>query len=188
MIVLGPRNRVGPQGDPGKPGKQGKIGPAPEHEWQGTKLRFQNSDGSWGDFVDLKGPKGKEGKQGDPGKRGGSGSIFGSNTNESTIDFLTKKTDIVPANSSKVIDTIPLSSFRLIEYTLSTFNMTESKTKGLKMLVKYSETSLNDQVYGKIGDQISFNIDAVQSGLNMNLTLQNNESFPLNLTLIRAQL
>lgn len=72
MIILGPRNRVGPQGLQGEKGKQGKVGPAPEHEWNGTKIRFQNPDGSWGPFVDLKGPKGKPGEKGDPGKNGAS--------------------------------------------------------------------------------------------------------------------
>lgn len=127
MIILGPRNRVGPQGLQGERGKQGKPGPAPEHEWNGTKLRFQNPDGSWGDFVDLKGPKGKPGEKGDPGRNGASQiiSVDVPGGGGSTIDFLIKKTDIVPANSSKIIDAIPLSSFRLLEYTLSTFNMTQ---------------------------------------------------------------
>lgn len=56
------------------------------------------------------------------------------------------------------------------------------------MLVKYSETSLNDQIFGRLGDQINFSIDAVQSGSNMNLIINNQESFSLNLTLIRAML
>jgi len=28
----------------------------PAHEWSGTELRFQNPDGSWGDYSDLQGP------------------------------------------------------------------------------------------------------------------------------------
>lgn len=46
---------------------RGDIGPAPEHEWDGTRLRFQNPDGSWGEWVDLRGKPGKPGK---PGKDG----------------------------------------------------------------------------------------------------------------------
>lgn len=43
---------------------RGDIGPAPAHEWDGTRLRFQNPDGSWGEWVDLRGKPGKPGKDG----------------------------------------------------------------------------------------------------------------------------
>lgn len=32
---------------------KGPKGDVPAHEWVGTAIRFQNPDGSWGDFVDL---------------------------------------------------------------------------------------------------------------------------------------
>lgn len=51
----------GPRGERGQQGPQGDVGPAPEHEWRGTELRFQHSDGSWGKYVDLKGDKGPQG-------------------------------------------------------------------------------------------------------------------------------
>lgn len=58
MATAGPRQKLGPQGPKGD---------APEHEWSGTRLRFQNPDGSWGEYTNLKGPKGEKG---DPGKMG----------------------------------------------------------------------------------------------------------------------
>ena len=48
------------KGDPGPQGPKGDTGPAPAHEWQGTKLRFQQPDGKWGKYTDLKGRDGKE--------------------------------------------------------------------------------------------------------------------------------
>ena len=33
-------------------------GPPPSHEWDGTRLRFENPDGSFGPFIDLQGPQG----------------------------------------------------------------------------------------------------------------------------------
>ena len=41
----------GPKGDTGATGPQGPQGTAPEHKWAGTKLAFQNPDGSWADPV-----------------------------------------------------------------------------------------------------------------------------------------
>jgi hypothetical protein len=48
-------------------GSQGEPGQPPKHEWKETKLRFQNPDGSWGKWVDLKGPAGKDGRSGGGG-------------------------------------------------------------------------------------------------------------------------
>ena len=51
----------------GKPGEsikgdRGLIGPAPKHKWDGTKLAFENPDGSWGEFIDLIGADGLPGR------------------------------------------------------------------------------------------------------------------------------
>jgi hypothetical protein len=48
-------NNPGPKGDPGP------AGPAPQHQWNNTQLRFQNPDRTWGDYVDLQGPAGEAG-------------------------------------------------------------------------------------------------------------------------------
>ena len=69
--LVGPQGDPGEPGDPGQPGEPGEpgeTGPSPEHEWQGTSLRFQNPDGTWGALVDLQGPQGEAGT-------GGGGSI-----------------------------------------------------------------------------------------------------------------
>jgi hypothetical protein len=70
MIVLGPRNRVGPEGPKGPKGSKGNDGSAPEHEWSGTSLRFKNPDDSWGPWVNLVGKKGPKGEKGDRGHGG----------------------------------------------------------------------------------------------------------------------
>lgn len=59
--IEGPRGPQGPKGDPGP------VGPMPEHEWQGTALRFEKPDGSWGETIDLKGEPGKDGQGGGGG-------------------------------------------------------------------------------------------------------------------------
>ncbi len=68
--IKGDRGEKGDAGQPGKDGrngvdgkngKDGKNGQPPEHEWEDTKLRFKNPDGSWGEKVDLKGERGETG-------------------------------------------------------------------------------------------------------------------------------
>ena len=39
-------------------GDPGQTGNPPAHEWQGTSLRFENPDATWGSLVDLKGESG----------------------------------------------------------------------------------------------------------------------------------
>lgn len=51
----------GPHGKTGDRGEKGEKGDKPDHEWQGTALRFEKPDGTWGESVDLKGPAGKRG-------------------------------------------------------------------------------------------------------------------------------
>ena len=48
-------------------------GTAPAHEWDGSMLRFQNADGSWGEFVELSGPQGEQGPKGEQGEQGPAG-------------------------------------------------------------------------------------------------------------------
>ena len=52
-------------------GGTGSPGGVPAHEWKwGTLLRFQNPDGTWGDFADLQGSQGSKGDKGDTGSTG----------------------------------------------------------------------------------------------------------------------
>jgi len=60
----------GPQGPRGPAGPEGPIGPMPDHQWDGTKLRFEEPDGRWGKYVDLIGPRGAHGGNGGSGPAG----------------------------------------------------------------------------------------------------------------------
>lgn len=51
----------GEKGGKGEKGEKGDTGPMPAHQWQGTKLRFEQQGGAWGKWVDLRGPAGARG-------------------------------------------------------------------------------------------------------------------------------
>lgn len=63
---MGPRGVPGPQGEQGPQGERGEVGPMPDHQWDGTRLRFEFEDSmgrtQWGEFVDLQGPRGPAGR------------------------------------------------------------------------------------------------------------------------------
>ena len=58
----------------------------PDHEWDGTQLRFENTDGTWGDFVDLKGEQGEQGLQGEQGIQGIQG-LPGADGSDSNLSY-----------------------------------------------------------------------------------------------------
>jgi hypothetical protein len=57
----------------GDKGEVGDKGDKPTHEWSGTELRFENPDGSWGSYVNLRGDKGDTGETGPTGLQGPQG-------------------------------------------------------------------------------------------------------------------
>ena len=69
----GAKGEKGEQGIQGPQGIQGATGSAPAHRWDGTKLQFDNPDGTAGEFVDLQGPQGVQGEQGPIGPQGETG-------------------------------------------------------------------------------------------------------------------
>lgn len=71
----GARGPKGDRGDKGERGDQGEMGPRPDHEWDGTKLRFERASGLWGEYVDLRGPKGDDGGGGRLPKNAGAGTL-----------------------------------------------------------------------------------------------------------------
>ena len=66
----GAKGEKGEQGIQGPQGIQGATGSTPAHRWNGTKLQFDNPDGTAGEFVDLQGPQGVQGEQGPIGPQG----------------------------------------------------------------------------------------------------------------------
>lgn len=74
---------IGPKGDKGdfvigKIGPRGPQGLPPKHEWMGTSLRFENPDGTWSKWIDLKGSTGASyaGGGGVPSLTAGTGIIL----------------------------------------------------------------------------------------------------------------
>lgn len=53
--------RDGRDGRNGRDGAPGLPGPIPRHEWDGTRIRFQKTDNTWGEWVDIQGIQGKDG-------------------------------------------------------------------------------------------------------------------------------
>ena len=51
----GDKGDAGRDGRDGQKGDKGDKGDMPAHQWDGTRLRFERPDGTWGEWVELKG-------------------------------------------------------------------------------------------------------------------------------------
>ena len=67
---VGPEGPQGTQGHNGINGEDGEKGNIPQHMWRGKDLRFQNNNGTWGEWVFLQGPTGPQGPRGIEGEKG----------------------------------------------------------------------------------------------------------------------
>jgi microcystin-dependent protein len=79
------------EGSQGPMGPQGPASTAFAHEWNDTSLRIKNSNGTWGEFVDLLGPQGPTGNTGDTGPEGppASGFTGGGQAHDNMQPYLT---------------------------------------------------------------------------------------------------
>jgi len=55
---VGPEGPQGTQGHNGINGEDGEKGNIPQHMWRGKDIRFQNNNGTWGEWKFLQGPPG----------------------------------------------------------------------------------------------------------------------------------
>ncbi len=96
----------------GVDGLPGEKGDKVKHEWDGTKLRFENPLGGWGKFIDLKGPRGIRGLEGDvPGNTFGSTVIVKDEGNlitdgASVLDFVNDGVSVSKAGQDTIINVL----------------------------------------------------------------------------------
>ena len=111
------------------------------------------------------------------------------------LDFDTKSSglwstviDTVINNSSKVADTISLTGLNSVTYKITIYNTSESVSRTFDMTVNNANGSLRDSISKKVGSNINYSIDASVNSGNMELTIINNESFSLEISMAKLVL
>ena len=94
--------------------------------------------------------------------------------------------DQVPASSTKVIDTIALSSFFGLDYKLTIYNDANTVSRIYNLTIAKSGTTLKDKM-SKVGDSISVQVNANVNGSDYELEIINNEPFALDIIFSRLQ-
>ena len=99
-----------------------------------------------------------------------------------------KVEDLVNASSTKAVDSVTFTEFTRAEYVISVYNDTEVKYRSFKMSVAKKGSGVVDSIKGRHGDNISFNINANIVGPNVELTIQNNETYNLSVSIRKLTL
>lgn len=89
--------------------------------------------------------------------------------------------DTINASSSKTVDTITLSNFKIAEYTITLYNNAQGVLVSFNLSVNNNNGVLRDSLYNRIGKGINYKIDADVNGLDYELVVENNESYDLTI-------
>lgn len=96
--------------------------------------------------------------------------------------------DVVSASSTKSIDTFKFTDLLKRNYEITVYNSVENKFKTFTMTVSKRNGDVSDTVYNKDGDVIDYGINAVIVGPNVELQVQNNETYNLDVSFGRLTL
>ena len=92
---------------------------------------------------------------------------------------------IVSGSSALVVDTVPTTDFRALKYFVSFHNITQDVAKYLEMNVVNENSSVSDSLSGKLGSSIDVDTGAAISGSNLELTITNNETYDVTVSLAK---
>jgi hypothetical protein len=96
-------------------------------------------------------------------------------------------TDIIPANSSKVVDSVNLNTFKSANYLSFIDNDAESVRMSFISYVYKTVSGISDQLFardGSVNAEINFNIN----GTNVEFLITNNNNFDLNISYQKSSL
>lgn len=91
----------------------------------------------------------------------------------------------IPATSTKVVDTLPLSNFKTLKYFVIFFNSTNDITKEMEVTVKKSGSTVDSVVGNRVGVGMDLEVNPDVSGLNFEMNVVNNESFNIDMSFAR---
>jgi len=91
---------------------------------------------------------------------------------------------VVPALSSLDLDTLENSNFRALRYFLTGWDA-NNKTKSMDILANNDDNVLNDTIFGRVGADLSFEVEIFKPGANTILKITNPNAFSITVEAIR---
>lgn len=102
-----------------------------------------------------------------------------------SIDGWVKVSGSVSPSTTNIVDIQALADMQGLRYMLCYWNDANDKRRLLDISVVKKTGSLKDIVYGKIGDSLDVAVDFGISGSDLQMSITNNEAFPVDFQLAR---
>jgi len=96
---------------------------------------------------------------------------------------ITKKATLI-AGETKIVDKIPLTKFKAVDYLIALES--NSLSKVFKIYVRKKGSTVSDQLFAKNGDAIDIEANPIVNGSDFELQIINNEINGLNLSFVRT--
>lgn len=113
--------------------------------------------------------------------------VYRSSGSGNTVSYI-KSEIIIPANSTVVADVNLLASFTRLEYIMNFKDSPLTVSKSLKMVGLWNGSVLIDTVSERQGGPLNVSVDLTEDSVDAFLSVQNNESFNLTLTLLKSKI
>lgn len=94
----------------------------------------------------------------------------------------------VPASTTKVIESVVLSSFHSVDYILTIYNEVEEKTRRLQMTVVREGVTISTSVYGRLGSMTGISVNGNVNAANLDLEIVNDNGYQVNVSYTRLTL
>lgn len=94
----------------------------------------------------------------------------------------------LPAGITTVVDTIPLASFRQLQYEINYLNTVTNRRKGFKMTVVNDDSTIEEQVYAISGAPLNLGIFASIVGSDLQISVQNSESSAVEMSFAKLNI
>lgn len=99
-----------------------------------------------------------------------------------------KKNVTIAASGSTSVFTQTASSFRGYTAHVSIYDSTNDKLKNFSYMVSKKNSNIVENIYGKIGDVLSYEINSVVSGSQVITTITNNEAIAIQVNFYSLRL
>lgn len=86
---------------------------------------------------------------------------------------------VIPPGSSFDFDTLPISSYRNIEYTVTVYDSTNDRSTYRKLVGSKKNGGVSYQINSKGGDNLNLALNCFDNATDASLRITNNEAVPV---------
>jgi len=101
------------------------------------------------------------------------------------VSIWEKFTKLVPASSTIIVDSLPLTSFQQVELIINYKQTVTKRSRGLKVSMVKDDTLLEEQIYAMVGAPLAVGLNTVINGSNYELQIVNSELADVEMSFAR---